>query len=95
VNAELWDSIDDKSAFVNMLLAKERHGRKVGHESIGRLQDEITNRVISTPVETPLVEVPDKKLAEVIKTVAKNTGVITCEHGAAKGFCRFSKCKFS
>lgn len=46
-NQEFWSNLKDKSEFVNALLEKEKAGREIGHEYVGKLQDKIEERVSS------------------------------------------------
>ncbi len=71
-NQEFWESLEDKSNFVNALLSKERSGNQLGHENVGRLQDELIKRKKSVP------EIPGVVKGFVPKPPDPETGYPCC-----------------
>ena len=62
------------------------------------IPESITHGVISGIGTLSKVSVTKVPIEKIIKANSKPTGNkdygILCEHGAGKGFCKFSKCKF-
>jgi len=91
-NEELWDSIKDKSGFVNGLLVKEKLGDKVGHETIGKAQDEVKAKMQSGAINT--LDDVRQAVAKIVSTSAKLCKI----HGTpldSRGKCLQKGCKYS